>query len=220
LIFRPACLKAEQRYSPSASGPPRGKGVDALNDYFTLQNARQEYNLDQAHRASDTSSAFRELAESFGGIAGKKTVIWLTGDASPLNPSMGYEGVQPTDMNPYSSMVGIGGGEAANARLAMDSVAGETGAAVLAGNNRIEVLFDRAYKLWANYYVLAFVPQMPPNENEASYHRIQVKVDRPGVHVPARRGFLSRPEAMLSSASEIQRDLAEAATSPIDLTSL
>lgn len=31
---------------------------------------------------------FREPAGSFAGVAGKKTVLWLTGDASPLNPTL------------------------------------------------------------------------------------------------------------------------------------
>jgi VWFA-related protein len=269
-------------YEPALEGPPTKEGIDAVAEYFTLLNARREYNLDQFHRANETLAAFRELAESLGGIAGKKSVVWLTGDASPLNPSMMYRiliqdksvetngvsswetaktyealnsaavsvfpvdvrgignsgmrnagetqthyefelsvrGTQPGDMSPYSGINDMRESEAANSLLAMDSVAGETGATVLAGSNRVENLLDRAHKLWANYYVLAFVPERPANEKAATYHRIQVKLDQPGAHVLARRGFLTRPEAMLSSETEIQRDIAEAVTSPIDLTSL
>jgi VWFA-related protein len=269
-------------YRPADEGPPTGQGADVLDEYFTLLNARREYNLDQAHRAAETLAAFRELAQSFGGIAGKKTVMWLTGDASPLNPSMMYRiliqdksvetngvsswetaktyealnsaavsvfpvdvrgignsgmrnagesqtheefeqsvrGTQYFDMSPYSGISDMRDSEAANSVLAMDSVAGETGATVLAGSNRVENLLDRAHKLWANYYVLSFVPDQPGNDKAAAYHRIQVKLDRPGTHVLARRGFLTRPEAMLSSEFEIQRDIAEAVNSPIDLTSL
>jgi len=269
-------------YEPVFETPPVGGGTDLLAQYFTLLNARREYNLDQFHRANETLAAFRELAQSFGGIAGKKTVMWLTGDASPLNPSMMYRiliqdksvetngvtswetaktyealnsaaisvfpvdvrgignsglvnagetlthyeftqslsGTQWYDMSPYSGTNDMRESEAANAVLAMDSVAGETGATVLAGSNRVENLLDRAHKLWANYYVLAFVPEKPANEKTAAYHRIQVKLDRPGAHLLARRGFLTRPEAMFSSETEIQRDIAEAVTSPIDLTSL
>ena len=36
----------------------------------------------------------------------------------------------------------------------------------------------------------------------------------------ARRGYVSRPEALISADSEIERDLLEAAASPIDLTSI
>jgi len=278
-------------YQPGVEGPPTGRnsgssgmppGTDTLADYFTLLNARREYNLDQFHRAHETLAAFRELAQSFGGIAGKKTVMWLTGDASPLNPSMMYRiliedksletngvsswetaktyealnaaaisvfpvdvrgignsalvnagdtltheefnhsigGTQWYDKSPYSGLSDMREGEAANAVLAMDSVAGETGATVLAGSNRVENLLDRAHKLWANYYVLSFTPEKSANEKAAAYHKIQVKLDRPGAHVLARRGFLTRPDAVLSSESEIQRDIAEAVTSPIDLTSL
>ena len=269
-------------YRPASELPPTGQGADVLAEYFELLNARREYNLDQFHRAHETLAAFRELAASLGGIPGKKSVMWLTGDASPLNPSMMYRiliqdksvetngitwvetaktyealnsaavsvfpvdvrgtgnsalvnagesltheefnhsiaGTQWFDMSPYSGTNDMRESEAANSVLAMDSVAGETGATVLAGSNRVENLLDRAHKLWANYYVLAFVPEKAANDNTAAYHRIQVKLDRPSAHVLARRGFLTRPDSMLSSESEIQRDIAEAVTSPIDLTSL
>src|SRR6266446_3855902 len=264
----------------AADGPPGNPGE--AEDWFTLQNARREYNIDQAQRAARTRAAFRDLAQSFSGIPGKKTVIWITGDASPLNPTLLYRnlpfnksvetpdtswwetaktyealnaagisvfpvdvrgivntgllnagedqtheefqqsvrGSQPVDMSPYSGMTDFRQGEAANALLAMDSVAAETGATVLAGSNDVGKLFDRAHKLWGNYYVLAFVPEKTANENVASYHKISVKVQRPGVHTLARRGFITRPDAMISADSEIQRDLAEAAASPIDLTSV
>lgn len=258
------------------------RGTDAIMEYFSAMNARREYNMDQLGRAARTLAAFRELAESFGGVPGKKSVIWLTGDASPLNPSLLYRnlpfnmsvetpetswwqtaktydalntagvtvfpvdvrgvansgllptegfrthdefrqslgGTQPNDMSPYSGPTGFRQGEAANAVLAMDSVASETGGTVLAGSNDIGELLSRAHKLWANYYVLAFVPEKSANESVPSYHKIKVNVDRKGVHVLARRGYVSRPEKLIAADTEIQRDLAEAAASPIDLTSV
>jgi hypothetical protein len=111
-------------------------------------------------------------------------------------------------------------GEAANAALAMDTVAGETGGTVLAGSNDIDKLLGRAYKLWANYYVLAFIPEKPTDDSAPAYHKIKVTVDRKGVRVLARKGYVSRPEALISTEAEIQRDLLEAAASPIDLTSI
>ena len=72
-------------------------------------NARKEYNLDHLHRAQRTLEAFRELAGSFEGIPGKKTVRWLTGDASPLNPTLLYRIIgpdksAPTQATPWSEM--------------------------------------------------------------------------------------------------------------------
>lgn len=259
-----------------------GHGTDAGMEFLEALNARKEFNLDQLHRAQHTLEAFRELAGSFGGIPGKKTVIWLTGDASPLNPSLLYRilvndrsaetvptpwwemaktyealnaagisifpldirGIanpgllsagnelthdqfdqtirasQPDDLTSYANATDQRQGEAANAGLAMSAVAGETGGTVLAGSNNIEDLLARAQKLWSSYYVLAFAPERPPDNSPPAYHKIKVSVDRSGVQILARRGYLSRPEALMSAETEIQRDLVEAATSPVDLSSV
>jgi hypothetical protein len=123
-------------------------------------------------------------------------------------------------MSPYANPTAFRQGEAANAFLAMDTVAAETGGTVLAGSNDIAELLSRACKLWANYYVLAFVPEEPAANSPPAYHKIKVNVDRKGVKILARKGYVSRPEKLISSGAEIQRDLIEAATSPIDLTSV
>lgn len=260
----------------------KGHGADAGREFLDALNARKEFNLDQLHRAQVTLDAFRELAGSFGGIPGKKTVIWLTGDASPLNPSLLYRilvgdrsaetvptpwsemaktyealnaagisifpldirGItnpgllsagnelthdqfdqtirasQPDDLTSYANATDQRQGEAANAGLAMSAVAGETGGTVLAGSNNIEDLLGRAQKLWSSYYVLAFAPERPAENSPPAYHKIKVSVDRGGVQILARRGYVSRPESLISAETEIQRDLVEAATSPVDLSSV
>jgi VWFA-related protein len=284
-VARDLLKQKGQPSDPKIGGPlssaPKAPGTDALMEYFDLLNARREYNINQLQRANSTLAAFRDLAASFGGIPGKKTVIWLTGDASPLDPTLLYRNVadksvqtpetswwqiaktyealnaagisvfpmdirgiantaladmggfrsheafrqdlvgsQPGDNTPYSQGTNFRQGEAAHAVLAMDTVAAETGATVLAGSNDLGELLGRAHKLWANYYVLAFVPEKPANESVPSYHKIKVNVDRKGVHVLARRGYTVRPENLVASEPEIERDLIEAAASPIDLTSI
>ena len=257
-------------------------GTDGGMEFFEALNARREFNLDQLHRSARTLEAFRELAGSFGGIPGKKTVIWLTGDASPLNPSMLYRilvnnqmgetvptpwwemaktyealnaagisifpvdirGItnpgmlsagnelthdqfeqtvrasQPDDLTSYANATDQREGEAANAGLAMAAVAKETGGTVLAGSNNIDELLGRAQRLWSSYYVLAFVPERPAENSPPAYHKIKVNVDRKGVRILARRGYVSRPEALISADTEIQRDLVEAASAPVDLSSV
>lgn len=123
-------------------------------------------------------------------------------------------------MSSYSNPLDLRQGEAANAALAMNTVAGETGGAVLAGSNDIDELLGRARKLWTSYYVLAFVPERPEDNSAPTYHKIKVNVNRKGVRILARRGYVSRPESLISADTEIQRDLREAAFSPIDLTSV
>src|SRR5262249_41977412 len=122
---------------------------------------------------------------------------------------------QPDDMTSYSSATDQREGEAANSRLAMSAVAGETGGTVLAGSNNIEDVVGRAHKLWSSYYVLAFVPERVTENSAPAYHKIRVSVDRHSVQVLARRGYISRPQKLISADSEIGRDLVEAAVSPI-----
>src|SRR5215472_1561916 len=260
----------------------KANGIDAGVQFLEALNARKEFNLDQLHRAQRTLEAFRELAGSFGGIPGKKTVIWLTGDASPLNPSMLYRilvndrsaetvptpwwqmaktyealnaagisifpldtrGItnsgllsagnelthdqfeqtvrasQPDDLTSYANATDQREGEAANAGLAMTAVAKETGGTVLAGSNNIDELLGRAQRLWSSYYVLAFVPERPAENSPPAYHKIKVSVDHRGVQILARRGYVSLPEGLISADAEIQRDLVEAATCPVDLSSV
>lgn len=127
---------------------------------------------------------------------------------------------QPDDLTPYANATDQRQGEAANAGLAMAAVAGETGGTVLAGSNNIEDLLGRAGKLWRSYYVLAFVPEKPPENRPPAYHKINVSVDRKGVKILARRGYVSRTQSLISADAEINRDLVEAAVTPIDLTSV
>ena len=242
---------------------------------------RRAYNIDQRKRALRTLAAFRQLANAYSGIPGKKSLIWLTGDASPLNPTLLYQflqdkslesvrtpawdiaktyealnaanisvfpvdarGVfnvglpridqnqshtefmqtmretQPTDESPYSNMTDLLQGEAANAVLAMMGAAAETGGEVLRGSNDLGSLLDRAQQLWAYYYVLGFDPHTASNESEFRYHRIEVRVRGHVSKILARRGFAIRPAVSLASASEIQRDISEAAESPVDLTAV
>ncbi len=266
---------------PSENGN-QDPSTDALIDFLSTKSMRQAYNLNQMDRAARTLEQFRQLADAFAGVPGKKTVVWLTGDPSPLNPTMmnrilldqataetlatpwweiakTYEalnsagislfpvdlrgvvntgllgadqeeshqgfrqaimGSQPTDGSPYSNMASQRQGEAANAVQAMQTAAEETGGVVLQGTNEIAKLMDRAEKYWRSYYVLSFVPETPDTNAKPAYHRIEVKVDRPVTRLLARRGFVSRPAAMVSSMQEVRRDMTEASQSPVDLTAL
>lgn len=94
----PAAVAGTITPSPGglASVQPRdgGKGssVDSgkANDIedLLLQSQWRMAVYDARTRAESTLAEFRQLAGSFAGVAGKKTVLWLTGDASPLNPTL------------------------------------------------------------------------------------------------------------------------------------
>ncbi|HEX3748127.1 MAG TPA: VWA domain-containing protein [Bryobacteraceae bacterium] len=80
--------------APSPAGPPSltqasgGAGAGGDIENFLLESAWRATVYATRARAEDTLAQFRQLANSFAGVAGKKTVLWLTGDASPLNPTL------------------------------------------------------------------------------------------------------------------------------------
>jgi VWFA-related protein len=63
-------------------------GADAGLEVFQLQTVWTEYNDNAQYRALTTLEAFRQIAGAFAGSAGEKTLVWMTDDASPLNPTL------------------------------------------------------------------------------------------------------------------------------------
>ena len=256
------------------------EGSDAAIELLSARSARIASNLDQFDRAARTLAEFRQLARAFSGIPGKKTVVWLTGDASPLNPSLLYtvllyepelttlrtpwwqiaktyelleaagislfpvdarglrnqglnqasEGLthdafrqsigesQATDESVYSSVTDMRQGEAANALLAMQTAAAETGGTVLQGSNDVAKLLAQAQGYWQSYYVLAIKP--PPAGERATYHRITIKLAHKGLRPTTRRGFSVHPLDWVAADHEIQNDIAEVTQSELDATGL
>ena len=227
------------------------EGTDEKMEFIELQSARQKFVNDQRSRSTRTLAAFRQIARAFAGIPGKKELLWLTGDASPLNPSMLYlilldgpaleansgsgadlartfeslnqanitvfpidirgvkntgllnasgevsheefnqlarRGSQPEDVNIYATSSDRREGEAANAALAMESCARETGGEVLRGSNDLNTLLQRARGAWDAYYVLSFVPRTP-EVKQGRYVPLKVKVKQKRVRVLHRQGF-------------------------------
>lgn len=75
-----------------AAGPPVGT-TDGAIEYFVARERWVEANLNRLLRARYVLAQFEQLARSLSGIPGRKEVLWLTSDASPLNPSLMYQQV-------------------------------------------------------------------------------------------------------------------------------
>ncbi len=264
------------------AGRPEGTGRGGDIENFLLSAQWRESVFTTRARAANTLAQFRQLANSFAGVAGKKMVLWLTGDASPLNPTLMHQiafddpgseplrlqwrdvaatfgalngagisvfpvdirGIinpglasaaehtshpdimhslaesQPGESEVYPTTTSMRQGEAANAVLAMETAAVETGGRVLKGSNDLSELLGKAQDLWSSYYVLAFTPEQGGQGKAAAYHRIEVKVPGHSVQVLFRRGYVARPESVIASEEEIKRDVMDAADSPVDLTSI
>lgn len=127
---------------------------------------------------------------------------------------------QPWEQDPYPTTTSRRQGEAANAVLAMETAAVETGGQVLKGSNDLGELLGRAQGIWSNYYVLAFTAEAGSQGKSAAYHRIEVKTPGRSTQVLFRRGYVARPESVIASEEEIKRDVSDAAASPVDLTAV
>jgi VWFA-related protein len=65
----------------------------------------------------------------------------------------------------------------------------ETGGFAAVNTNQFSTAFDRIVGDNSTYYVLAYYP--PTDKKDGKFHRIDVKVSRPGLTVRARRGYMS-----------------------------
>ena len=75
-------------------------------------------------------------------------------------------------------------------RLSQDSLrqlAEETGGFAAVNRNDFATAFDRIVRDNSSYYVLAYYP--PSDKRDGKFHRIEVKVNRPGSTVRSRRGY-------------------------------
>jgi VWFA-related protein len=153
----------------------------------------------------------RMVLESLGQIAadvmpihGRKNLIWFTvGIAAITDPNdrpqclpdytaglthaygllnASQVSVYPVDANGLTNTARQGG-----AILSMDAVAEATGGVAYYNSNNIRQAVDLALDNGANYYSLAYIP--PSTQYDGKYHKIEVKVDKPGVHAVYRKGY-------------------------------
>ncbi|MGH9507700.1 MAG: VWA domain-containing protein, partial [Terriglobales bacterium] len=99
--------------------------------------------------------------------------------------------------------------------VSMEAAAQATGGRALVGNNLIWQLLEQAQREWSNYYLLSFQPPPDP-PGKVRYHRIRVRVDRRGVTVSARGGYITRAPQVLA-AEHPRPGFDMAAASPVSL---
>jgi VWFA-related protein len=125
---------------------------------------------------------------------------------------------------PDDTTLGVGPGSLRNElQLAQDSLrvlSDETGGFAIVNRNDVAGGFQRIVEDNSSYYVLAYYPPDPrPGRN----HRIQVKVNRPGVTVRARKGYLTpkKVEVTTNAATgPTPPELREALDSPLPVSGL
>ena len=128
---------------------------------------------------------------------------------------------------PDDTSVGIGSQSLNNdLRLSQDSLrtlAEETGGFATVNRNDFTTAFDRIVQDNSSYYVLAYYPPTT-DKRDGKFHKIEVRVSRPGLSVRSRQGYVApknKPAAAASnrpgSASPEVRD---ALQSPLPISGL
>jgi VWFA-related protein len=110
-------------------------------------------------------------------------------------------------------------------RLSQDSLrvlAEETGGYAAVNRNDFSGAFDRIVKDNSSYYVMAYYPANP-DKRPGRFHKIEVRVSRPGVTVRARRGYATpKPQKPAAAATNAKSspEVREAIQSPLPLSGL
>ncbi len=112
----------------------------------------------------------------------------------------------------------------AELRLSQDSLrqlADETGGFAAVNRNDFATAFDRIVRDNSSYYVLAYYP--PSDKRDGKFHKIEVKVNRPGVTVRSRRGYAApsgKPAPVNTKTGGMSPEMFEAINSPIQVSGL
>jgi len=123
------------------------------------------------------------------------------------------------------SSSGIGIKSLANElRLSQDSlrqISEDSGGFAAVNRNDTANVFDRIVRDNSSYYVLAYYP--PSTKANGKFHRIEVKVNRPGLVVRARRGYATPKKGKSNKSAKpggMPSELFEAMNSPLPVSGL
>jgi VWFA-related protein len=130
----------------------------------------------------------------------------------------------PDQTDPGGAGIGLTG-LANEVRLSQDSLrtlAEETGGVAVVNRNDFATAFDRIVSDNSSYYVLAYYP--PTTRRDGRFHKIDVRVKRPGLRVRARRGYTlprnNRAPARVAKADGASPEVLEALNSPLPISGL
>jgi VWFA-related protein len=182
-----------------------------------------DYNINDVFANQGASTVIDSTREAIA-AATKSNVSLYAIDPRGIT-SLGDEDIE-IGAYPDDPTVGVGSTSLLNElRLSQDSLrvlADETGGFAAVNRNDFTTAFDRIVRDNSSYYVMAYYPANP-DKRPGRFHKIEVRVTRPGVTVRARRGYATpktKAAASLTATSKTSPEIREAIDSPLPLSGL
>jgi VWFA-related protein len=182
-----------------------------------------DYPILDVFDSKDASTVLEDTRQAIA-AASRANVNFYTIDPRGLN-TMGDETME---MGGFPQDPGYGINPQAfeqERRLAVDSLrvlAEQTGGAAAVESNDYADAFDRIQRENSSYYVLGYYP--PSDKRDGKFHRIEVKLKRPGLRVVARKGYAApkgKPETpVVDPSAGTSAALRELLNSPLQAPGL
>lgn len=170
-----AVLDRLARLSGALGGQPGRKAVVLFAEEFIRDHTFEAETRRTIEAGRRTNTAFYFVAAR--GLRGPSFFrAEASANASPIPGQVGL-------MNVEEAFLATGGGE---------HLAEETGGAIIRNTNDLAGGLGRVTDDSSSYYLLGYQPARAP---DGKWHKIEVKVARPGVKVRARRGYLAAATA-------------------------
>ena len=122
------------------------------------------------------------------------------------------------EISPHPSLLG----EVQGAQKSLRTISDETGGFAVVDRNSFDAAYQQVVAENSAYYVLGYYPV--PERHDGKFHKIAVRVDRPGISVDARKGYLAakpqKSRTVASASSDAAGGLDELLASPIPATGL
>lgn len=204
-------------------------GVRGRRKTMLLFSEGIDYDLNDIIRGMDAppssaSSLIADIRDTLSATARSNVSIYGI-DPRGLALS-GDEAITQTDFaNSADPSQGIGISSLNNEiRMSQDSLrqlSDESGGFAAVNRNDTTTVFDRIVRDNSSYYVLAYYPPSP--KTDGKFHRIQVKVNKPGLTVRARRGYgapRGKSQTKNQKPGPMGPELSEAINSPLQVSGL
>jgi len=152
-------------------------------------------------RNESVLESFSRIAIDTSAIHGRKNLIWFTVGI----PAITIPNDRPSYLPDYSTTLSHAYDLLASAQISVypvdargvvmlsdahlseQMVAEATGGVAYSETNNMATAVDKALNDGANYYSVSYIP--PSTKYDGAYHKIDVKVDRPGVNLTFRKGY-------------------------------